>query len=154
MRLPIVAGNWKMNTTVWEATALVDSMVNDLPFIAGVEKVVCPPFISLDVVRGRLLGTGVLVGAQNAHWEPKGAFTGEISAAMLSGLVDYVIVGHSERRRLFQEADDAVNRKVQAVLAAGLKVILCVGEDLETNEAGRTEPWVEAQVRAGLDGVK
>ena len=98
-RTPMVAGNWKMNTTVPEALALVDAMLDELPFIAGVEKVLCPPFISIQAVKERVMGTGILVGAQNAYWEPKGAFTGEVSVTMLPGLADYVIVGHSERRQ-------------------------------------------------------
>jgi triosephosphate isomerase len=153
MRIPVVAGNWKMNTTVPEAVALVDGMLNELPFIERVERVLCPPFISLAAVRDRVLGTGILVGAQNGYWEPKGAFTGEVSMAMLQGLVDYVIAGHSERRQYFHETDDDVNRKVKAALGANLRVIMCVGESLEINEQGRTESWVEAQVRAGLAEV-
>src|SRR5205823_14601003 len=111
-------------------------------------------FISLDAVRQRVMGTNVLVGAQNAYWEPKGAFTGEVSVTMLQGLVDYVIVGHSERRQYFHETDEEVNRKIQAALAAGLRVIMCVGENLAENELGHTESFVEAQVRAGLAGVE
>jgi triosephosphate isomerase len=128
-------------------------MLDELPFIGGVEKVLCPPFISLDAVRTRVLGTGILVGAQNAYWEPKGAFTGEVSVTMLGGLADYVIVGHSERRQYFHETDDDVNRKVNAALDAGLSVIMCVGESLVENEMGHTESFVEAQVRAGLGEV-
>jgi triosephosphate isomerase len=150
----LVAGNWKMNTSVPEAIALVDAMLNDLPFISGVEKVICPPFISLDAVRNRVMGTGILVGAQNAYWEPKGAYTGEISVAMLQGLVDYVILGHSERRQHFHETDADVNRKVLTALNAGLHVIMCVGESLAENELGHTESFVEAQVRAGLADVR
>ncbi len=153
MRTPVVAGNWKMNTTVPEALALVDGMLNELPFIQRVEKVLCPPFISLAAVQDRVLGTGILVGAQNCHWEPKGAFTGEISVNMLQGLADYVIAGHSERRQLFHETDEEVNRKVKAALSVGLRVIMCCGESLEINEEGRTEPFVESQVRAGLAGA-
>jgi len=149
----MVAGNWKMNTTIPEAVALVDAMLNELPFIAGVEKVVCPPFISLDAVRNHVSGTDIRVGAQNAYWEPKGAFTGEVSVAMLPGLVEYVVLGHSERRQYFHETDDDVNRKVRASLDAGLRVIMCVGESLTENEMGHTESFVESQVRAGLDQV-
>jgi triosephosphate isomerase len=128
-------------------------MLNELPFVQGVEKVLCPPFVSLDVVRQRVLGTNILVGAQNAYWEPKGAYTGEVSVTMLQGLVDFVIVGHSERRQYFHETDEDVNRKVRAALAAGLRVIMCVGENLAENEMGHTESFVEAQVRAGLADV-
>jgi triosephosphate isomerase len=152
-RTPVVAGNWKMNTTVPEALALVDAMLDELPFIAGVEKVLCPPFISLEAVRSRVLGTGILVGAQNAYWEPKGAFTGEVSATMLQGLADYVILGHSERRQYFYESDEDVNRKVTAALETGLNVIMCVGESLAENEMGHTDSFVEAQVRGGLAGI-
>jgi triosephosphate isomerase len=154
MRVPVVAGNWKMNTTIPEAAALVDGMLNELPFVDGVEKVLCPPLISLAAVQDRVLGTGILVGAQNGYWEPKGAFTGEVSMAMLQGLADYVIVGHSERRQYFHETDEDVNRKLRAALGVNLRVIMCVGESLEINEQGRTEPWVEAQVRAGLAEVE
>ena len=153
-RVPVVAGNWKMNTTIPEALALVDAMLDELPFISPVEKVLCPPFISLEAVRNRVQGSGILVGAQNAYWEPKGPYTGEVAVAMLPGLADYVILGHSERRQHFYESDADVNRKVQAALAVGLRVILCVGEDLRENELGHTEAFVEAQVRAGLAGVE
>ena len=152
-RTPIVAGNWKMNTTVAEALALVDAMLPGLQRLSSVERVVCPPFVSLTAVAERLRGTDVKVGAQNVHPEPKGAFTGEISPGMLDGLVEYVIVGHSERRQYFAEDDAFVQRKVLAVLNAGFTPILCVGETLEQHEAGETDAVVTRQVRAAIEGV-
>ncbi len=153
-RKPIVAGNWKMNTTVAEGLALVDEMLPRLQALDAVERVVCPPFLSLSAIAERLRGTGVGVGAQNMHPEAKGAFTGEIAPGMLEGVVSYVILGHSERRQYFSEDDAFVNRKVKAALAVGLVPIVCVGETLEQNEAAETESVVTRQVRAALDGVQ
>jgi triosephosphate isomerase len=152
-RVPIIAGNWKMNTTLEEAVALVESMRQGLDAIHGVEKVVCPPFISLAAVQGHLHGSSIGLGAQDMYFAEKGAFTGEVSPLMLEGLVDYVIIGHSERRQYFGETDESVAKKVKAALARNLKPIMCVGERLDEYEAGRTEEVVTRQTRGGLAGM-
>jgi triosephosphate isomerase len=149
----IIAGNWKMNTTIQEAKALVTAMRPRLEAIGGVQKVVCPPFVSLAAVGEALRGSSIGLGAQNMHHEEKGAFTGEVSPAMLVGLCQYVILGHSERRQLFGEADDFINKKVKAALKAGLRPILCVGERLPEREEGRAEEVVEGQLRGSLAGI-
>jgi len=153
-RTPIVAGNWKMNTNVSEAGQLVQSMIPDLVQVPTVDRVICPPFISLSSVAEYLLGTGIRVGAQNCYFEPKGAYTGEVSAAMLKGLADYVILGHSERRQYFNETDELIGKKVAAVFDAGLLPILCVGERLEENEAGETQAVVKRQIEGALEGLQ
>jgi triosephosphate isomerase len=148
MRTPIIAGNWKMNTTADEALLLVEDMLDALDALEGVEIVLCPPFISLAPVRELLSDTGVKLGAQNLFWESKGAFTGEISPTMLEALCQYVIVGHSERRQYFDETDDIVARKARAALAHNLRPIICVGENLSQRNAGQAQAVVSRQVEA------
>ncbi len=153
MRTPIIAGNWKMFKTVAEATALVREMRHDLEGIGGVEKVLCPPFTALAAVAELLRPSQIKLGAQDMHWEEKGAFTGEVSPVMLQELCQYVIIGHSERRQYFGETDETVNRKVKSALAHALLPIVCVGENLAQNEARETEAFVGSQVRAALSGL-
>ena len=154
MRTPFVAGNWKMNPpSVAEAESLASDLVGEIGSIDGVTRVACPPFVALPAVARALASSGIGVGAQNAHPEAKGAFTGEVPLGMLDGLCAYVIVGHSERRQLFGETDAFVNAKASAVLAAGLTPILCVGETLDERDANRAEAVVRRQVSAGLAGV-
>jgi triosephosphate isomerase len=153
MRRPFVAGNWKMNKTVEQATLLVADMLPGLEAVKTVDRVVCPPFTSLMVVSGMLAGTEIGLGAQNLHWEESGAFTGEVSPAMVKEFCKFVIIGHSERRGYFGETDESVNLKVKAAIAAGLTPIVCVGETLDENEAGQTEAVVSRQVEKGFAGV-
>ncbi len=153
MRVPMIAGNWKMNTTVGEAIELVNDMLQGLDEIDNVDKVICPPFISLAAVRELVKGSSVKLGAQNLYFEEKGAYTGEISPLMLADLCEFVIIGHSERRQYFNETGGIVNKKIQAALKVGLKPILCIGERLEENEAGRTEEVVTEQLSSSLAGI-
>ncbi|MBI4492668.1 MAG: triose-phosphate isomerase [Chloroflexi bacterium] len=153
MRQPIIAANWKMHNTVAEGMALVETMMPDLQTLDRVERVLCPPFTALYPVWERLRGTGVALGAQNVYPAPRGAYTGEISPAMLAELVEYVIVGHSERRQYFHESDEFVNRKLAAAREFRLRPILCVGENLEQNEAGQTLEVIERQLRGALAGL-
>ena len=153
MPIPIVAGNWKMNTSLAEGVRLASQVAANVGVPAGIEVVVCPPFVSLAAVAQALQGTGIEVGAQNMHSEERGAFTGEVAPGMLAGLCRYVILGHSERRALFGETDDIVNRKVAAAVAAGLIPILCVGETLAQREEGRASDVISQQLRGGLAGL-
>jgi triosephosphate isomerase len=146
MRTPLIAGNWKMNTTLDEAIALVKEMLPGLEQIKGVEKVICPPFISLAAVNGLIEGSSIKLGAQNMYFEDKGAYTGEISPLMLAKLCEFVILGHSERRHYFKESGEIIDKKVAAALKVGLKPILCIGETLEENEAGKTEEVLMKQL--------
>ena len=155
-RKVIIAGNWKMNKTGSEGKALVEALLKEVaPFDpAEVDIVVCPPFTTLAAVRPLLEGAKVKLGAQNVHWADNGAFTGEVSAAMLKEAgVEYVIIGHSERRQYFGETDETVNRRLQAALKAGLKPIVCIGELLEEREGGRTNEVLRKQIRGGFAGL-
>ena len=146
----MVAGNWKMNTTLAEAVELAAGIRAGAGGLASVDIVLCRPHISLNAVADAINGSAVKVGAQNMHHEDSGAFTGEVSPLMLMGICEYVILGHSERRQLFGETDDIVNRKVKAAFAHGIKPILCVGETLEQRESGRARDVISQQIRAGL----
>jgi triosephosphate isomerase len=150
MRRPILAGNWKMNMTNAEATDFVRSIRRGLNDIKGVDRVLCPPFTALAVVKDLLAATEIGLGAQNMHWEEKGAYTGEIAPAMVRELCQYVIVGHSERRAYFGETDEKVNRKIKAALVHGLSPIVCVGETEAEHDAEQTEEVVGGQVRRCL----
>ncbi|MEX1103751.1 MAG: triose-phosphate isomerase, partial [Dehalococcoidia bacterium] len=152
MRRPFVAGNWKMNTTRHEAADLADAVVQSTRE-ANCDVALCVPFPHLQVVHDITSGTHVAVGAQDVHWELKGAFTGEVSVAMLEDYCRYVIIGHSERRQLFAETDGTVQKKVAAVLASRLDPIVCVGETLEQRRAGETEAVLSRQIERGLSGL-
>jgi triosephosphate isomerase len=153
MRVPFIAGNWKMNTSLPEACDLVRQMQPRLDAISRVDKVICPPFISLASVAELFKGSSIILGAQNLYFEDKGAFTGEISPIMLSGLCRYVILGHSERRHIFGESNEIINKKVKAAMKTGLSPILCVGERLEENESGQTQVVIASQLNLSLSGI-
>lgn len=154
MRKAIIAGNWKMHYTVEEAVKVVEDL-KPLVKDASCEVVVCPTFVCLDAVVKAAKGSNVKVGAQNMHFEEKGAFTGEVAPGMLEAMkVDYVIIGHSERRQYFAETDETVNKKLKAAFAHNLIPILCVGESLEEREGNKTEAVIGTQIEKDLEGLK
>lgn len=154
MRKPIIAGNWKMNNTASSGVALVNAL-KPLLANADCDVAVCVPAILIPAVSEAVKGSNIKVGAENMHWAEKGAYTGEISADMLKEYgVEYVIVGHSERRQYFGETDETVNKRTLAVLAAGMTPIVCVGEKLEEREAGTTEAVLDRQLSVGLAGIE
>jgi triosephosphate isomerase (TIM) len=153
-RKKFIAGNWKMNTTVDEAIALARGVVEKCGTMTEVTIAVCPPYTNLSVVAQIVRGSNVKLGAQDVHWEAKGAFTGKISCTMLKAVgCDYVIIGHSEQRQYFNETDEKVNKKVKAVLAAKMLPIVCVGETLEERKSGKLFSVVETQLRGGFAGI-
>ena len=154
-RVPIVAGNWKMNTVAATARQLVEGIkAAGTDAVSGVEKVLCPPFPYLDLVSGLVRGTSLRVGAQDMHWEERGAFTGEVSPLMMRDFAEYVIIGHSERRAMFGDTDEAVNRKLKAALAHDLLPILCVGETANERKGGETILVLRLQIQGALMDVE
>jgi len=154
MRIPFVVGNWKLNKTISEALALVTELKNQLGAVKGVMVGVAPPFLAINAVAKRLEGSAIVTCGQDCFWENSGAFTGEISAPLLSDAgATWAIVGHSERRQFFGDTNESVGKKARAVLAGGLGVIVCVGEMLAERDGGRTLDVVDAQLAGGLEGI-
>lgn len=148
MRIPVIAGNWKMNKNIVESVSLVKELKDFVRGIKGVDVVVCPPFTSLWVVKEIINETNIHLGAQNMYWDSKGAFTGETSPLMLKDVgCEYVILGHSERRQYFQETSEEVAMKTEAALSVNLIPILCVGENLKERENGKTENIIEQEIK-------
>src|ERR1051325_5076618 len=154
MRLPFIAGNWKMFKTVQETSLLVKELKSAVRDVAGVEIVVAPPFTAVHAAAEAARNTNVRVAAQDLYWKREGAFTGEVSGAMIKEAgAEYVIIGHSERRRLFQETDASVNRKTQAAFQAQTVPIVCIGETLDEREQNQTLTVIDRQLKDGLDGL-
>lgn len=155
MRKPFIAGNWKMNKTITEAIELVNNLKRELVDIQEADIVVCPVFTALSEVSDLVVDSNIGLGAQNLYWQDSGAFTGEVSAPMLKDAgCQYVIIGHSERRKYFGETDETVNKKIKAALKIGLSPIVCVGETLEEREAGKTIEVVKAQLSGGFEKIE
>lgn len=153
MRRKVIAGNWKMNMLPNEAISFIEELT---PAVRDTENevILCVPYTDLFYALLSVQGTNIKIGAQNMHWEESGAYTGEISAKMLKSIgVEYVIIGHSERRQYFAETDEIINKKVKTALANGLKPIICVGETLEQREQGTTEKVITTQVKKALEGI-
>lgn len=155
MRKPVIAGNWKMNKSINEAIELVNSLKRELVDIQGIDIIICPAYTALSDVSDLLIDSNISLGAQNIYWEPSGAFTGEISPSMIKDAgCKYVIIGHSERRKYFDESDETVNKRIKAAQSVGLIPIFCVGETLEEHEAGKTIDVVKRQLKGGLEGLE
>jgi len=153
-RVPLLAGNWKMHGTRREAVALAHGLATRVGNVAGRDVLIAPPFTALEAVAEAIAGSRILLGAQNVHWEPKGAFTGEVSVAMLAeARCTHVIVGHSERRQYFGETDETVARRTRAALAGGLVPVVCIGETLAEREGGITTAVITTQVNGALSGL-
>lgn len=151
MRSIVIAGNWKMFKTNFEAKELIESLLKNTNDVVKTKMIVCPPYTALSVVSDLTNGSSIKVGSQNMYWEPQGAFTGEISTEMIKSTgASYVIIGHSERRQFFGETDETVNKKLKAALGAGLNPIVCIGESLEERESGVTNDVVANQVEKAL----
>ena len=154
MRKPFIAGNWKMNKTIKEAIELVNNLKRELSDVEGVAIVICPVSTSLSEGSDLIVDSNIGLGAQNVYWQESGAFTGEVAPSMLKDAgCQYVIIGHSERRKYFSETDETVNKKTKAALAAGLLPIVCVGEVLQERQANKTIEVVEAQLKGSLAGL-
>lgn len=154
MRTPIIAGNWKMNNNIAESLELVEA-IKSYDLAKNVDKVLCVPFTDLKSVKEAINGTDIKLGAQNMHFEELGAYTGEISASMLKEIgIDYVIIGHSERRQYFNETDETVNKKIKTAIKHDIKPILCVGETLEQREAAEQNKIVKTQIEGALKDIE
>ena len=153
MRVPIIAGNWKMHKSVQESAAFARELAPRLAEFSSVERIVAPTFLALHAVAEALRDSDIGVSSQDAHYEAQGAFTSQVSSAMLAGIAQYTIIGHSECRAYLAETDERVNLKLKAALACGLKPIVAVGEDLQQYEAGATQEVVGGQLRAALQGI-